>query len=125
MAFQKFKPEVWSQKFMEDLDKTLVFKEDCNHSYEGEAKEAGDGVRILGLGDVEIGAWHHGKLETLQTAQEVTGHSIYMPINEVRHFNFQVGSDLDKAQAAAGAFLKEMIKQLKEDKDYVNGDQWN
>ena len=40
MAFQKFKPEVWSQKFMEDLDKTLVFKEDCNRTYEGDAKKA-------------------------------------------------------------------------------------
>lgn len=105
MAFQKFKPEVWSQKFMEDLDKTLVFKENCNHSYEGEAKKAGDGVRILGLGDVTIGAWHHGKLETLATAEEVTGHSIYMPINEIRHFNFEVGDDLDKAQAQGGSGL--------------------
>lgn len=105
MAFQKFKPEVWSAKFMEDLDKTLVFKEDCNHSYEGEAKQAGDAVRIFGLGDVEIGAWHHGKLETLPNAKEVTGHSILMPINEVRYFNFEVGDDLDKAQAMGGSGL--------------------
>lgn len=105
MAFQKFKPEVWSAKFMEDLDKTLVFKEDCNHSYEGDAKKAGDAVRIFGLGDVEIGAWHHGKLETLPNAKEVTGHSILMPINEVRYFNFEVGDDLDKAQAMGGSGL--------------------
>lgn len=105
MAFQKFKPEVWSQKFMEDLDKTLVFKEDCNHSYEGDAKKPGDAVRIFGLGDVEIGAWHHGKLEQLSAAQEVTGHSIVMPINEIRTFNFEVGDDLDKAQAMGGSGL--------------------
>lgn len=105
MAFQKFKPEVWSQKFMEDLDKTLVFKEDCNHSYEGDAKKPGDAVRIFGLGDVEIGAWHHGKLEQLSTAQEVTGHSILMPINEIRTFNFEVGDDLDEAQAMGGSGL--------------------
>ena len=105
MAFQKFKPEVWSQKFMEDLDKTLVFKEDCNHDYEGDAKKPGDAVRIFGLGDVEIGAWHHGKLEKLGDAQEVTGHSILMPINEIRTFNFEVGDDLDKAQAMGGSGL--------------------
>ena len=105
MAFQKFKPEVWSQKFMEDLDKTLVFKEDCNHTYEGDAKKPGDAVRIFGLGDVKIGAWHHGKLEQLATAQEVTGHSILMPINEVRTFNFEVGDDLDEAQAMGGSGL--------------------
>lgn len=105
MAFQKFKPEVWSQKFMEDLDKTLVFKEDCNHTYEGDAKKPGDAVRIFGLGDVNIGAWHHGKLEQLATAQEVTGHSILMPINEIRTFNFEVGDDLDRAQAMGGSGL--------------------
>jgi hypothetical protein len=105
MAFQKFKPEVWSAKFMEDLDKTLVFKEDCNHTYEGDAKKPGDAVRIFGLGDVEIGAWHHGKLEQLSTAQEVTGHSILMPINEIRTFNFEVSDDLDRAQAMGGSGL--------------------
>ena len=117
MAFQKFKPEVWSQKFMEDLDKTLVFKEDCNHSYEGDAKKPGDAVRIFGLGDVEIGAWHHGKLETLASAQEVTGHSILMPINEIRTFNFEVGDDLDRAQAMGGSGL--MAKFTTKAKDNV------
>lgn len=117
MAFQKFKPEVWSQKFMEDLDKTLVFKENCNHTYEGDAKKPGDAVRIFGLGDVEIGAWHHGKLEQLSTAQEVTGHSILMPINEIRTFNFEVGDDLDKAQAMGGSGL--MAKFTSKAKDNV------
>jgi len=105
MAFQKFKPEVWSKKFMEDLDKTLVFKEDCNHTYEGDAKKPGDAIRIFGLGDVNIGRWHHGKLEELEKAQEVTGHSILMPINELATFNFEVGDDLDKAQAMGGSGL--------------------
>ena len=117
MSFQKFKPEVWSAKFMEDLDKTLVFKEDCNHSYEGDAKKPGDAVRIFGLGDVEIGAWHHGKLETLASAQEVTGHSILMPINEIRTFNFEVGDDLDRAQAMGGSGL--MAKFTTKAKDNV------
>ena len=117
MAFQKFKPEVWSKKFMEDLDKTLVFKENCNHTYEGDAKKPGDGVRIFGLGDVTIDAWHNGKLGTLGTAQEVTGHSVYMPINEIRYFNFQVGDDLDKAQAMGGSGL--MAKFTTKAKDGV------
>ena len=117
MGFQKFKPEVWSQKLMEDLDKTLVFKENCNHSYEGDAKKPGDAVRIFGLGDVTIGAWHHGKLETLSAAEEVTGHSILMPINEIRTFNFEVGDDLDKAQAMGGSGL--MAKFTSKAKDNI------
>lgn len=102
MAFTKFKPEVWAQKFLEDLDKTLVFKEDCNHAYEGDARKPGDGVRILGLGDVKIDAWHDGKLHTLPNAQEVSGNSIYMPINEIRYFNYKIG-DLDEAQSQGGS----------------------
>lgn len=114
MAFQKFKPEVWSQKFMEDLDKTLVFKEDCNHSYEGDAKKAGDGVRILGLGDVEVGSWSDGKLHTLPNAQEVSGNSIYMPINQVKYFNFKIG-DLDEAQSQGGSGIMSKMQTKAKD----------
>ena len=114
MSFQKFKPEVWSQKFMEDLDMKLVFKENCNHSYEGDARKPGDGVRILGLGDVEISSWHDGKLHQLNDPQEVSGNSIYMPINEIRYFHYFV-DDLDKRQAQGGSGL--MGKYMSKAKD--------
>lgn len=114
MGFEKFKGEVWSAKFMDDLDKKLVFKENCNHTYEGEAKQAGDGVRILGLGDVTIGEWKNGKLGTLPDAEEVNGSSIYMPINQIGYFNFKIG-DLDKAQAQGGSGL--MGKYMTKAKD--------
>lgn len=104
MSFQKFKPEVWSEKFMEDLEMKLVFKENTNRSYEGDAKEPGDGVRILGLGDVPVYSWHDGKLHRLPNADEPSGNSVYMPINEVRYFNFEVG-DLDQEQAKGGKGL--------------------
>lgn len=104
MAIEKFKPEVWAAKFMEDLDKKLVFKENCNHSYEGDARKPGDGVRILGLGEIDLGEWHDGKLHTLGTPQEPSGSSIYMPINEIRYFNFTI-DDLDQAQAQGGSGL--------------------
>lgn len=104
MSFQKFKPEVWSEKFQDDLNKTLVFKENTNHAYEGDARKPGDGVRILGLGDVTINSWHNGKLGNVGSAEEVTGNSVYMPINEIRYFNFKIG-DLDKAQAQGGSGL--------------------
>lgn len=101
MSFQKFKGEVWSAKFQKDLDETLVFKENCNHTYEGDAREAGDSVRIFRLGDVPIGAWHNGKLGQLGNPDEVSGSSIVMPINEINYFNFFV-DDLDQEQAKGG-----------------------
>lgn len=104
MSFQKFKPEVWSEKFMEDLDMKLVFKENTNHSYEGDARKPGDGIRILGLGDVPVYSWHDGKLHQLPNADEISGNSIYMPINEIRYFHYVVG-DLDQEQAKGGKGL--------------------
>ncbi len=114
MSFQKFKPEVWSAKFMEDLDMKLVFKENCNHSYEGDARKPGDAVRILGLGDVPVYAWHNGKLGTLNAADEVSGNSILMPINEIRYFHYYV-DDLDQRQAQGGSGL--MGKYMSKAKD--------
>ncbi len=115
MSFQKFKPEVWSEKFMEDLDMKLVFKENCNHSYEGDARKPGDGVRILGLGEVPIYGWHDGKLHQLPDADEVSGNSVYMPINEIRYFHYVVG-DLDQEQAKGGKGLISKYQSKAKDK---------
>ena len=104
MSFQKFKGEVWSEKFQDDLDKTLVFKENTNHTYEGDAKKEGDSVRIFKLGDVPIGAWHNGKLGQLPNPDDISGSSFLMPINEINYFNFFM-DDLDKEQAKGGSGL--------------------
>lgn len=104
MSFQKFKGEVWSEKFQEDLDKTLVFKENTNHTYEGDARKEGDSVRIFKLGDVPIGAWHNGKLGQLPNPDDISGSSFLMPINEINYFNFFM-DDLDKEQAKGGKGL--------------------
>lgn len=104
MSFQKFKPEVWAAQFLEDLDKQLVFKENCNTDYEGEAKGVGDSVRILGLADVPVYVWKDGKLHTLSDPDEVQGDTLFLPINHVAWFNFSV-DDLDKRQAQGGSNL--------------------
>ena len=104
MSFQKFKPEVWAAQMLEDLDKNLVFKENCNHDYEGEAADVGDSVRILGVGDVPVYEWSDGKLHTLSDPDEVSGDSIFLPINHVAWFHFFV-DDLDKRQAQGGKGL--------------------
>lgn len=104
MSFQKFKGEVWAEKFQDDLDKTLVFKENTNHAYEGDARKPGDSVRIFKLGDVPIGAWHNGKLGQLPTPDEISGSSFLMPINEINYYHFLM-DDLDKEQAKGGKGL--------------------
>ena len=101
MSFQKFKPEVWAAQMLEDLDKKLVFKENCNRDYEGDAAGVGDSVRILGVGDVPVYEWDDGKLHTLSDPDEIQGDTLFMPINHIAYFNFAV-DDLDKRQAQGG-----------------------
>lgn len=104
MSFQKFKPEVWAAQFLEDLDMQLVFKENCNTDYEGEAEDVGDSVRILGLGDVPVYEWSDGKLHTLSDPDDIQGDTLFLPINHVAWFHFYV-DDLDKRQAQGGKGL--------------------
>jgi len=109
MSYQKFKPEVWAAKFLEDLDKNLVFKENCNLDYEGEAAGLGDSVRILGTGDVPVHEWADGKLHDLPDPDDTSGDTLFLPINHVAWFNFFV-DDLDKRQAEKGQKLMSKLQ---------------
>lgn len=98
MSIKNFIPQVWAKQFEKEIDRNLVFKEDCNTSYEGTAKNVGDSVKILTPGKPTIRRFHDGKLHGLEEAEKVTGSSISLPLNEVADYNFAVG-DLDKHQA--------------------------
>lgn len=103
MAIQKFKPIIWTTKFNEDLEKKLVLKEDCNLDYEGDAKEPGDTVKILGLGDPTLAEYSDGKLHEVEF-EDIEDDSQTMPILQVVEFGFKV-DDLDKRQAQGGSGL--------------------
>ena len=98
MSIKNFVPLVWAKQFEQELDRELVFKEDCNTKYEGEVKDAGDSVKILTPGKPTIRTFHDGKLHALDDPEKVTGTSITLPLNEVSDYNFAV-DDLDKRQA--------------------------
>ncbi len=104
MAIEKFIPEIWSKKFNEDLERDLVFYENCNHGYEGIATQPGDTIKILGLGDVNVRAYGDGKLHELGNPEEIEDLSMTMPIMQVRDFNFFI-DDLEKRQAEGGSGL--------------------
>lgn len=116
MSVRDFIPEVWSSKFEEDLKRDLVFAENCNRSYEGDAKKPGDIIRILGLGEVELGAWTDGKLGQLDRLDAIEGTSMAMPINQIRYFRFFV-DDLDKRQAQGGSGI--LSKYMTKAKDAI------
>lgn len=99
MSFENYKPLVWNSTIERDLEKAMVFAEDCNRDYEGKAKGPGDSIKILGVGKPTIRHHNDGKLHLLDDPEILEDTSLTMPINQVADFNFFV-DDLDKRQAA-------------------------
>lgn len=115
MAIEKFIPEIWAKQFEKDLEKDLVFYENCNHQYEGLATKPGDTVKILGLGKPNLRSFSDGKLHQLNAPEAIEDLSMTLPIMQVRDFNFYV-DDLEKRQAeGGGGLLSEYMKQAKEE----------
>lgn len=115
MAIEKFIPEIWAKQFEKDLEKDLVFYENCNHKYEGLATKPGDTVKILGLGKPSLRSFGDGKLHKLDAPEAIEDLSMTLPIMQVRDFNFYV-DDLEKRQAEGGSgLLSEYMTQAKEE----------
>lgn len=100
MAYQNFIPTVWAEAINRDLEKALVFAEDCNRQYEGKVSQKGDSVRILGVGKPTITTTTDKDI-TLSDAEDVADSSVTMNINHIAYFNYKV-DDIDKRQAVGG-----------------------
>ena len=113
MAYENFIPEVWSKKIEHDLEKMCVYAEDCNRKYEGNVKECGDTVHILGVGKPTIHTLARANADgNIADAETVAGTDTILEIDQIRYFNFKVG-DIDKAQAVNGV-LDELTREADE-----------
>ena len=63
MSYNNFIPTVWAKNIERDLERKLVFAEDCNRKYEVDVKKMGDTVRILCKGE---SPWHLSSAAFLQ-----------------------------------------------------------
>lgn len=100
MSYQNFIPTVWSEAINRDLERALVFAEDCNRQYEGDVKKMGDTVRILGVGKPTITETVDKEI-TLDDPENVEDTSVTMAIRHVAYFNYKV-DDIDERQAVGG-----------------------
>lgn len=98
MSIKNFIPLVWAKQFERELDRNLVFKEDCNTKHEGTVKNVGDSIKILTPGKPSVRTFNDGKLHNLDDPEKISGTSITMPLNMVTDYHFAV-DDLDKRQA--------------------------
>lgn len=102
MSYTNFIPNKWAVEINRELERTLVFAEDCNRKYEGKIKGEGDSVKILGVGKPTIHLKNEkNRNDILPDAEKIETTSIHMPINQLAEFNYLVG-DIDKAQAVNG-----------------------
>ncbi len=118
MSYKNYSSRVWAKAIQHDLEKALVFAEDCNKEYEGEVSNLGDTVKILGVGKPTITTQKGGKI-VLNGAEEVESTAVSMPIECVSYFNYEVG-DIDKAQSVGGvmeALSKESTLGLADEMD--------
>ena len=134
MAYENFIPQIWNEAIERELEGAYVFVEDCNRKYEGDVKEMGDSVRILGTGRPTIRTIsRYDNIDTDKTSnagkdiadpEEVQGKDDVMYINRISYFNYMIG-DVDRAQSVNGvmdALSKETSEALADEVDtYVAG----
>jgi len=102
MSFQNFIPTIWNKQINLELERLCVFAEDCNRQYEGDVKELGDQVKILGVGKPTITTITRSEANNdIGAAESITDTSIFLQINQLSYFHYIIG-DIDKAQAVKG-----------------------
>ena len=106
MAYNNFKPVIWSKYIQTELEKKCRLVEDCNTQFEGEAKQGGR-VKILGIASVTIGDYN--PKTGIGAPEQAADSSIFMDIDQAKYFNFRI-DDIDRAQSVGS--LKEI--QLKD-----------
>ncbi len=97
MAYENFKPTIWSEHIQRQLERKCLFWDAVNHQFEGEAKR-GAQVKIVGIGRPKIGDYDG---TDIGAPEEVKDSSQLLLINQAKFFNFGV-DDIDKAQSIPG-----------------------
>lgn len=95
MAISNFIPTVWSENLYTQLDKQYIAVRHCNRDYEGEIKEKGSVVNIVGVGAVNV--FDYTKDTDMTSPQALSDTTRALLINQAKAFNFQI-DDIDRAQ---------------------------
>ena len=115
MAYNNFKPEIWSHKIQHDLPKFTVFEQDCNYKIDGEVKQ-GATVHILGVTRPTIGKYTGA---SIGSPEALEGTKTTILIDQAPYFNFGV-DDVDRAQSIPGVMenlMEESTRAMAEERD--------
>ena len=110
MSFRNFVPIAEAKKIQTELDRQMVFLENCNTEYEGDVKEMGDTVKILNAGKPTIHEHNDGKIHS-HASEDLEGSAFFLPIKQVAQAHFGIG-DIDK-QIARGNLYDVYLEETK------------
>ncbi len=95
MSTNYFAPTIWSETLIQLLKKEYVAVNHCTRDFEGEIRECGDTVRIIGVNPVTIG--DYVKNTDLPTPAVISQSMRELVIDQAKYFNFLI-DDIDRAQ---------------------------
>lgn len=116
MAYENFKPTVWSKKIQHELEKMCVMQEDCNTEWQGEVG-IGKKVKIIGATRPTVKTYTPGT--DIDTAETPADTSMFLEVDQYKYTHFVV-DDIDEAQAMDGvmeAYMKGSAAELAETRD--------
>lgn len=95
MAVNNFIPTIWAARLLQNMHKAQVFGALVNRDYEGDIRQAGDTVKIGGIGAISISPY--AKNSTSLSWQTLADASQSLLIDQAKYFAFKV-DDVDQAQ---------------------------
>lgn len=107
MAVSNFIPTIWAARLLVNLQKAQVFAGLVNRDYEGEIANAGDTVKIGGIGAVTVS--DYAKNSTTVSWQTLADASQTLLIDKAKYFAFKV-DDVDRIQTNV-ALIDEAMKE--------------
>jgi len=95
MAVDNFIPSIWTARILSNLQKTQVFAGVVNRDYQGEIQNAGDTVKIGGIGAISVSSYT--KNSTSLSWATLTDATQSLLIDQAQYFAFKV-DDVDAVQ---------------------------
>ncbi len=106
MAITQFIPTVWSETLYRQLDKEYIAVKNCSREFEGDIKNMGDTVKIIGLNPISV--FDYNKNMDMGAPGEVSDHIRMLTIDRAKAFNFVI-DDIEMAQTSP-VIMKEAMR---------------
>ncbi len=106
MAITQFIPTVWSETLYRQLDKEYIAVNNCSREFEGDIKNMGDTVKIIGLNPISV--FDYTKNMDMSAPSEISDHLRMLTIDRAKAFNFVI-DDIEMAQTSP-VIMKEAMR---------------